>query len=249
MPAEALLFDCDGVLADTERDAHRAAFNRAFELAGLDVEWSVEQYGELLRVAGGKERLRAYFEASGWPVDAAGRNGLILRLHALKTTCFMQIVESGSIQIRSGVARIIDAAHAAGLKLAVCSTSSERSVGALLESVIGPARSRKFAGVFAGDRVPRKKPDPAIYLLACAELDVAPADCLAVEDSRNGLLAAAAAGIPCVITYSAYTRDEDFREAIAVYPELGDPPGGCVTLDELLGLTARRCNRAGGSRA
>ncbi len=239
MPAEALLFDCDGVLADTERDAHRVAFNRAFEQTGLGVEWNVDQYGELLSVAGGKERLRAYFEASGWPVDAARRDDLVRRLHALKTACFMEIIEAGGVQVRSGIARIIDAAHAAGLKLAVCSTSSEKSVHALLESVIGPERSRRFAGVFAGDRVPRKKPDPAIYLLACAELGVAPGDSLAIEDSRNGLLAAVAAGVPCVITYSAYTRDEDFREAIAVYPELGDPPGRCVTLDELLGLCSR----------
>lgn len=239
MAAKALLFDCDGVLADTERDAHRVAFNRAFELAGLDVQWGVDQYGELLRVAGGKERLRAHFDVAGWPVDAAGRDDLVRRLHALKTQCFKEIVESGGVQIRSGIARIIDAAYAAGLKLAVCSTSSEKSVGALLHSVVGPARSRKFSGVFAGDRVPRKKPDPAIYLLACAELGVAPADCLAVEDSRNGLRAAVAAGVACVITCSTYTRHEDFSEAIAVYPELGDPPEPCVTLEDLLGLHAR----------
>ncbi|HSQ69499.1 MAG TPA: HAD-IA family hydrolase [Steroidobacteraceae bacterium] len=240
MPVEALLFDCDGVLADTERDGHRVAFNRAFELVGLDVQWDVDQYGELLRVAGGKERLQAYFEASGWPVDAAGRNELVRRLHALKTQCFTEIVESGGVGVRSGIARIIDAAHAAGLKLAVCSTSSEKSVDVLLKSVVGAARSRKFAGIFAGDRVPRKKPDPAVYLLACAELGVAPADCLAIEDSRNGLRAAVAAGVPCVVTYSAYTIDEDFREAIAVYPELGDPPDRCVALDELQRLHARR---------
>jgi HAD superfamily hydrolase (TIGR01509 family) len=239
MPVKALLFDCDGVLADTERDAHRVAFNQAFELAGLDVHWNVDQYGGLLRVAGGKERLRAYFEASGWPEDAAGRDELVRRLHALKTRCFEEIVESGEVRMRSGIARIIDAASAAGLTLAVCSTSSEQSVEALLKSVVGAARSRKFAGVFAGDRVPEKKPDPAIYLLACAELAVAPADCLAIEDSRNGLRAAVAAGVPCVVTHSAYTIDEDFREAIAVYPELGDPPGPCVTLEELLRLHAR----------
>lgn len=231
---EAILFDCDGVLADTERDGHRVAFNRAFEQAGVEAEWSVERYGELLSVAGGKERMSAYFDARGWPVSEPGRYEFIRMLHAIKTQQFTAIVEAGGLPARPGITRIVDEAHRAGLALAVCSTSSERAVEAVIRSSLGPSRRRMFSGVFAGDIVPFKKPDPAIYRLASSELGIRPSACLVVEDSRNGLLAATAAGMPCVVTTSAYTRDEEFPEACAVYADLGDPPGSHVTLGELL---------------
>jgi HAD superfamily hydrolase (TIGR01509 family) len=230
---DALIFDCDGVLADTERDGHRVAFNRAFAEAGLANVWDVKLYARLLRIAGGKERMRAYFDQVGWPVQPTEDDDLIKRLHALKTDLFMKIISSGELPVRSGINRIVDEAHAAGVRLAVCSTSNERAVHEVVRCLLGPEREAKFAGIFAGDIVSQKKPDPAIYQFAAKKLDLDPARCLVVEDSRNGLLAATRAGMKCVITQSAYTVDEDFSEAAAVYPELGDPPGDHVTLNDL----------------
>lgn len=230
---EALIFDCDGVLADTERDGHRVAFNRAFQEEGLDTTWDVGLYGELLKIGGGKERMRGYFDRHGWPVPDPKRDELIKQLHALKTEIFMRIISSGELPVRAGINRIVDEAAAAGVKLAVCSTSNERAVNEVVRVLLGPERQKKFAGIFAGDIVPKKKPDPAIYNFAVKKLGLDPARCLVVEDSRNGLLAAKAAGMHCVVTKSTYTVDEDFSEADAVYPELGDPPGPHVTFAEL----------------
>ena len=137
MLMDALLFDCDGVLADTERDGHRVAFNRAFSKAGLSVEWSVPVYGELLRIGGGKERMRTYFDEAGWPVSNDERGDLIARLHQLKTDLFMEVIESGELPVRPGINRIVDAAHDAGARLAVCSTSNERAVTAVVRRLLG----------------------------------------------------------------------------------------------------------------
>jgi HAD superfamily hydrolase (TIGR01509 family) len=237
---DALIFDCDGVLADTERDGHRVAFNRAFVGAGLAATWDVKLYARLLRIAGGKERMRAYFDEVGWPVPPAERDALIGRLHVLKTDFFMKIISSGELPVRSGINRIVDEAHAAGVRLAVCSTSNERAVIGVVHRLLGVQREVMFAGIFAGDIVSRKKPDPAIYQFAVRKLDLDPARCLVIEDSRNGLLAATRAGMTCVITRSAYTVDEDFTEAAAVYPELGDPPGRHVTLKDLRNAFKKR---------
>ena len=238
---KALFFDCDGVLVDTERDGHRVAFNRAFAAAGLAVVWDVPLYGRLLTVAGGKERMHHYFETHGWPVvGPAARDDLIRRLHRLKTDLFMAIVESGELPLRAGINRLIDAASSAGLALAVCSTSNERAVTAVVEKLAGPARLAKFAGIFAGDVVAKKKPAPDIYQLAAARLGLAPDGCVVVEDSRNGLTAAVAAGMTCLVTTSAYTLHEDFSGAARVVSELGDPPGPHVTLADLRALVADR---------
>lgn len=230
---DALIFDCDGVLADTERDGHRVAFNRAFQEAGLAVTWDVSLYGELLKIGGGKERMRGYFDRRGWPVPEPERDALIKRLHARKTDLFMEIISSGELPVRRGINRIVDEASAAGVRLAVCSTSNERAVTEVVRVLLGPERKKKFAGIFAGDLVAKKKPDPSIYLFAQQKLGLDPARCVVIEDSRNGLLAAKGAGMRCAITQSAYTVDEDFSEADAIYPELGDPPARHVTLNDL----------------
>ena len=222
MELQALLLDCDGVLAETECDGHRVAFNRAFAEHGLQIEWSVEIYGELLRVAGGKERMRAWFERAGWPAAATDRDAFIRLLHETKTRHFMSIVEAGGLRARPGIRRIVDEALASGLRVAICSTSDERSVRAVTRSVLGPERASRLSGVFAGDQVTSKKPDPDIYQLAARELGLAPEGCLVIEDSGIGLRAALAAGMPCVITTSAYTMDDDFTGASLVLPELGD---------------------------
>lgn len=234
---KALIFDCDGVLVDTERDGHRVAFNRTFSEFGLDVFWDVELYGELLKVAGGKERIRAYFDSAGWP-EVANRDVLVADLHKRKTAIFMEIISSGQLPLRSGVIRLVDEAASAGVRLGVCTTSNALSVNGVLD-LMGQDRKKQFEFVLAGDVVSRKKPDPEIYNLAKSRLDVPGSSCMVIEDSRNGLLAALGAGMPCLITTSAYTVDEDFEGAVRVVPELGDPPDPVVSLSDLEALVAQ----------
>ena len=232
---QALIFDCDGVLVDTERDGHRVAFNAAFKAIGWDTEWSVERYGELLTTAGGKERMRRHFDEKGWPVPEAERDAAIASLHKLKTDLFMELIETGALPLRAGVARIVDEAIAAKLKIAVCSTSNERAVQAVVDKMLGAKRSQHIK-VFAGDIVAKKKPDPAIYNLAAQDLGLDPKKCVVVEDSNNGLRAAKAANMNCIVTISSYTAEEDFKLADRVVPELGDMPSSIVTLADLRSL-------------
>jgi HAD superfamily hydrolase (TIGR01509 family) len=238
---EALIFDCDGVLVDTERDGHRVGFNRAFKQFGIEAEWDVPLYGKLLQVAGGKERMRAYFDEYGWPEDKVaefgGRDELILALHKAKTEITAGLVAEGALPLRPGISRIVDEAIAADVKLGVCTTSNPRFIDAVLD-LFGPERKARFAFVHAGDCVARKKPDPEIYELAKISLKLPVEQCVVIEDSRNGLLAAKGAGLPCLITTSTYTVDEDFSEADRVVPELGDAPNINVTLADLGELAA-----------
>jgi HAD superfamily hydrolase (TIGR01509 family) len=235
---KALIFDCDGVLVDTERDGHRVGFNRAFKELGIDAEWDVPLYGKLLQVAGGKERMRAYFDEYGWPQGAdtpEAKDALILKLHKLKTEITAGLVAEGGLPLRPGISRIVDEAIAAGTKLGVCTTSNPKFIDAVLD-LFGPDRKAKFDFVHAGDVVSKKKPDPEIYELAKQSLGLPVHECMVVEDSRNGLLAARGAGLPTLITTSTYTVDEDFTGAAKVVPELGDTPG--VTLREMSELAA-----------
>jgi HAD superfamily hydrolase (TIGR01509 family) len=218
----ALIFDCDGVLADTERDGHRPAFNQAFAEAGLDIVWDEEEYGRRLQIGGGKERIASV-------IDDADQ---VRALHKRKTALYKEMVYAGRLPARPGIARIVDEAIAAGWTLAVASTSAEESVRAVLEHAVGEDTAAHFS-VFAGDIVPAKKPDPAIYLLALRELGLTAEDAIVIEDSRNGLLAAVGAGLRCVVTRSSYTAHEDMSEAVLVVSSLGDPPGDVVTLQDL----------------
>jgi HAD superfamily hydrolase (TIGR01509 family) len=236
MTLKALIFDCDGVLADTERDGHRVAFNRAFAEQGVNAEWGVERYGELLQTAGGKERMRRHFDETGWPRSGtAQKSALIAHLHERKSLIFQQLVAGGSLPLRPGIARLVDEAVAAGMKLAVCSTSKRESVLGVM-GLMGPRRKSAFSLVLAGDEVRRKKPDPEIYRLALERLRLKPGECLVVEDSAIGLEAALGAGIACIITTSAYTANETFTGARRVLRDLGDPPGTIVTLEDLKNL-------------
>ena len=247
----ALIFDCDGVLADTERDGHRPAFNATFAEVGLPVNWSEEEYAEKLKIGGGKERMASlltheFVRANGLPAEADAQKELLADWHRRKTARYKQMVLAGQLPARPGIARIVDEALAAGWGLAVASTSAEESVRAVLDHAVGSANASRFA-VFAGDVVDAKKPDPAIYLLALEQLSLGPGDAIVVEDSRNGLVAAVGAGLRCVVTVSSYTADEDMSEAALVVTSLGDPgepavvlanrtaaqPGELVTLDEL----------------
>ena len=221
---KALIFDCDGVLVDTERDGHRVAFNRAFSAQKLGVEWSVEEYAGLLKVAGGKERIKHYFNIHGWPGTVEDREKFIREMHKFKTNLFMEIISSGELKLRLGVARIVDEAIAANILLAVCSTSNERAVNLIVEKLLGEKRKKYFSAILAGDVVSRKKPDPEIYVLALEKLKVNPEECVVIEDSRNGLLAARGAGMHCIVTTNGYTEKEDFAGADLVVQELGDHP-------------------------
>jgi HAD superfamily hydrolase (TIGR01509 family) len=231
---KALIFDCDGVLADTERDGHRVSFNKAFKAKGLDAEWDVPLYKKLLEIAGGKERMKYYFDENGWPDNVSDKDAFVKELHKLKTDLFMELIASGELPLRPGVARLVDEAIAKKIKLAVCSTSNERAVNLVVEKMLGKKRKSHFNAILAGDIVSKKKPDPEIYNLALKILGLKPEECVVVEDSRNGLLAAKAAGMHCVVTTNGYTENEDFSEADLVVPELGDPPNVNVTISDIL---------------
>jgi HAD superfamily hydrolase (TIGR01509 family) len=217
----ALIFDCDGVLVDTELDGHRVSFNQAFKEAGLQTEWNAARYGELLSTAGGKERMRRHFDETGWPTGHQDRDALIAQLHKLKTNIFMDLISTGKLPLRPGIQRIVDEAIAADVTLAVCSTSNERAVQAVVDVMLGEVRSAKIK-VFAGDVVAAKKPAPDIYNLAAKTLNLLPENCMVIEDSNNGLRAAKAAGMRCIVTKSTYTIEEDFSIADKVVNTLDD---------------------------
>lgn len=225
-----LIFDCDGVLADTERDGHRVAFNQTFREFGLPIEWSEETYKAKLQIAGGKERMAseltpAFVRANRLPEAAEGQVAALAEWHRRKTTVYTDMVAAASLPTRPGIRRIITQAQDAGWRLAVASTSAEPAVRAILEQAVGPERAARFDAILAGDIVDTKKPAPDIYLLALERLGVAASDALVIEDSRNGLLAAVGAGLRCVMTVNGYTEDEDSSEALLVVSSLGDPGG------------------------
>lgn len=223
-----LIFDCDGVLADTERYGHLPAFNATFEEFGLPVRWDEDEYARRLAVGGGKERMASLFRDPGFvaaadvPEGQQERAELLATWHRTKTARFKAMVAAGQIPPRPGITRIIPAALDAGWTVAVASTSAEESVRAVLVNGVGAAAAERVP-VFAGDVVSAKKPDPAIYTLALDVLQAHPGDTLVVEDSRNGLLAATGAGLACLVTVNGYTREEKFDEAVLVVSELGDP--------------------------
>lgn len=223
----ALVFDCDGVLADTERYGHLPAFNQTFREFGLPARWSDSDYAEKVKVGGGKERMKTlltpeFIAAAGLPSDPDALDTQVARWHRRKTEVYTGIIESGTIAPRPGVRRIAAEADAAGWALAVASTSAEPSVRSVLELAAGPELAARFA-VFAGDIVPRKKPAPDIYLYTVDRLGLGPAGIVVIEDSRNGLRSALDAGLGCVVTPSAYTGQEDFTGALLVVSSLGDP--------------------------
>ncbi len=220
----ALIFDCDGVLADTERHGHLPAFNATFERFGLPVRWGEQDYAGKLRIGGGKERMASLFADPDFAsaVGDVDRAEALVTWHRWKTLTFKNLVAEGRLPARPGVARIISDALAVGWRVAVASTSAEESVRAVLAHAVGDEAAGRIP-VFAGDVVPAKKPDPAIYQLTVDRLGLDPAQTLVVEDSRNGLLAATGAGLRCLVTVNGYTRDEDFGEAALVVSELGDP--------------------------
>lgn len=217
-------FDQDGVIIDTERDGHRVAFNRAFHELGLPARWDVDLYGELLKIAGGKERLRHFLRTpgSGAPVAPGTEDELIARLHERKTDIFIEMLESGGLPLRPGVRRLMEEINRKGLVLGVCTTSDARVALAVTTTIL---RGIRFDFVLAGDVVTRKKPDPEIYRLALHKAGLRAGECIVIEDSQIGIEAAKDAGLFVVATPNGYTAKEDLSRADIVVSSLGDPGG------------------------
>lgn len=244
----ALIFDVDGTLADTERDGHRIAFNRAFRKSGLSWEWTPERYGRLLRVPGGKERLRHYIEQYQPPFERPhDLEAFIAELHRRKTRYFIQMLQQGAIALRPGVERLLREAHSIGLSLNIATTTASENVIALLASNLDTEAPEWFDVIAADEAVSAKKPAPDVYLYVLRSLGFAPEECIAFEDSDNGLRAARVAGVATIVTVSDYTREQNFDGALVVLDQFGEPErpfrvlqgdvGGARYLD--LGLVRR----------
>ena len=214
---QAVVLDVDGTLVDSERDGHRVAFNRAFEEAGLEDRWDVDRYGELLEITGGERRLNAYFEEQDMPEEE--RKELAKRLHARKTEIFTEMAEAGEIQARPGVDELLDELDDAGVRLAVATTGSSSWVHPLLDRLFGIDR---FDPIITSDEAPDRKPDPSAHCKALEGLGLPAEAAPAVEDSPNGLRAAKAAGLACVVVVNDYTREQEFDGADLVLDGFGD---------------------------
>ncbi len=220
----ALIFDVDGTLGDTERHGHRVAFNRAFAAAGLDWNWSVSFYGKLLAIPGGKERLHFYINK--YHPDFRRREDLeqfILHLHESKNEYYRQILATEPIPLRPGVRRLLRESLSEGIRLAIASTANLANVLSLLKYSLSPEAPSWFEVIAAGDIVPAKKPAPDIYQYTLEKMGLSPSECLAFEDSPQGLIAAHGAGLKTVVTVNEYTKHYDFPTAILVLDSLGEP--------------------------
>jgi len=237
---EALLFDVDGTLADTERDGHRPAFNMAFEEAGLDWHWDESLYGELLAVTGGKERIRFYLEKFNTSFAKPDNfDEFVKGLHAAKTTFYTQLMAEGKIPLRPGVEALINEAKSAGMRMAIVTTTTPANVTALLESTLGADSESWFEVIAAGDIVPAKKPAPDIYDWALEQMNLKPEQAIAFEDSLNGVLSSVAANLKTIITINGYTKDDDFSSADLVLDQMGDENSPFTVLAGQVGSSTR----------
>ncbi|MFD6270386.1 HAD-IA family hydrolase [Nocardia asteroides] len=234
----AVIFDVDGTLVDSERDGHRVAFNAAFAEAGLPDRWDVDRYGELLRIAGGTQRMTHWFETTGRSPEHAAE--LARRLHPRKTQLMRDLVRDGLIQPRPGAHELIERLAGDGIPMHVATTGTRAWVEPLLRTAFGDV----FDTVVTGTEVPDLKPSPAVYLEVLHRIHLHPEQVVAVEDSANGVLSATAARIPCVAAQNAYTRTQDLSAAVLVADGLDDPE--LITwFGEHLGRGARRAVRPG----
>jgi len=232
---KALVFDVDGTLADTERDGHRVAYNAAFRECGLDWHWNVEDYGRLLDVMGGKERVRHYMAVEHPDFSPPGGvEEFIGKLYVRKTRVYLELLENGEIALRPGVARLINEARSKGVRLGIATTSGPQNVEKLLRVSLGEESVGWFDAIAAGDMVPRKKPAPDVFELALEQLGLPADQCLALEDTEHGLRSSLGAGLKTVVTTNEYTVGQDFSGALAVVESLGE--NGPVTLEWLESL-------------
>ncbi len=221
---KAVFFDQDGVIIDTERDGHRVAFNTTFRDFGFDVEWDEDTYRDLLRVGGGKERMKYFLHTRGFgkEIKPEEEEELIQQLHNKKTETFIELIQSGSLPLRPGVKRLMHEILDEGFILGICTTSNEKAAHAIAYDILKDIR---FDFVLAGDIVNKKKPDPEIYQLALQKTGLKPENCLVIEDSRNGLLAAKGAGMSVIVTTNGYTEQEDLSQADIIVTCLGEEDG------------------------
>jgi HAD superfamily hydrolase (TIGR01509 family) len=218
----ALIFDVDGTLADTE-SVHLEAFNHAFRQEGLDWHWDVPLYTRLLDISGGKERMLHHWrtvDPTMTEVDAGALNDTINRLHEIKTAYYENAVNNGAVHLRPGVLALMNDARRAGLQLAIATTTSPVNIAALLRSAIGLDWRSHFLAIGDASNAPVKKPNPQVYMKVLADLGLRAADCVAFEDSSNGLRAARAAGLHTVITPNSFTAHHDFTGSLRVVPDL-----------------------------
>lgn len=216
MPLEALIFDVDGTLAETE-EVHRQAFNETFPDYGLDWHWTVDDYRELLKTTGGKERIRAHAKTIGVTLD----DEMVKKMHVQKTARYGEIIAEGNVGLRPGIGALIADAHANGVRVAIATTTNRPNVDILIKAVFGHPAEEVFEAIAAGDEVAHKKPAPDVFELALARLGLAADRCVAFEDSRNGLISARGAGLRTLVSPSRYTLGEDFDGAIAVVDDFG----------------------------
>lgn len=226
---QALIFDVDGTLAETERDGHRPAFNAAFAELGLNWYWDEIRYGRLLDITGGKERMRHYAEHDAPEIAAQDDfDALIKTLHATKTAHYVRLVNEGRLSLRPGIAELIAEARAAGIRLAIATTTSPENVTALLNASLAPGSADWFEVIGAGDVVAAKKPAPDIYHWVLERLALPASACLAIEDSENGLRAAQGVGLRCLVTVGEYTRGQDFSGAAMLVDNLAGTSLSCL---------------------
>lgn len=240
---EAVIFDVDGTLVDSERHGHRVAFNLAFEAFGLPYRWDEEEYGRLLRTTGGQRRIDAYLAAQGVGEDERAK--LAPELHARKTAITTELIEAGRIRARPGAGRLLDELSRTGCRLAVATTGSRSWVEKVLASNFGTSA---FEVVVTGDEVSARKPDPEAFAVALERLRLAPDAAIAVEDSAEGLESAKGAGLACVVVANGYTVDHDLQAAELVLDDFGEPSlpatvladrvdSGCTGILDLTTLT------------
>jgi len=221
---KGFFFDQDGVIIDTEKDGHRVAFNKTFQAFGFDFQWSIEQYHELLQIGGGKERMHHYLNTQGFgkEVRLDDEDELIKEMHQYKTNVFIQLIEQRQLPLRPGVMRLMKEINERNLVLGICTTSEQRAANAIASRMLENIR---IDFILAGDVVSNKKPAPEIYHLAQQRSSLDSEECVVIEDSRNGVSAAKAAGLHVVATINFYTRNEDLSQADIIVSCLGDSEG------------------------